>query len=559
MKKNTLFIALALLIFGGGLGWIFAPSSGVETDSSDTTLVARSTRSQSSSRSGRGVSGEFRMADIRDAKSEEERMERAISLARSLPLSEAGQWLGEGLFTQRNGFALTLFTKTLRQRWQREDPKGYLVWQMGEGERLSETQMAAFAESDPDFLLAEVMDISDGESRAKALATLASIKPDLVLANLFERGVGELSSDYFTQVFQEIAGSNLAELEARMDDLPQALQLQVQRAIFQQGLKTDFSGTFSQLIDDPNGLDVLMTSSDLIVKNRDFVLDQFASLPPRWQEKLVDSYHLLTTGMSSEEILSKDWSAYGMSNNMVGQIEGRALYSKIGEGDVVAEFQKANVSEAGSKYLLNLLSWYRGGDTIEELMPHLSESDRAYISGKIASESTQTIGNQIWEIEGAADLAAKLTDSDSRIVGGFARLSHSWDAEKKAQFRTDYAALEGDDRHRVTAAFAQEANLDLQAPAVKELLADPQAREVVGWSEQHAVEMASRVGVDLLMRADAEQATAWVGDLPAGDVRTWAMKNLAKNWKNHDPEGAESWVETLPQADQVEVRGYLDR
>ncbi|YCM43000.1 hypothetical protein V2O64_16960 [Verrucomicrobiaceae bacterium 227] len=560
MNSRILILAASLLFLGGLAGWSLAPSPnrGADSQEADPPKATVSSRSAtSSSRSGGRVSEDSRMRAIRDSRNEGERMHSAIALAKSLPLDQAGKWLDEGLFSQREGYALTLFTKILEQRWRTEDPNGYLIWQLGNGRSVSTEEMARLSENNPELLLSSIRLIQDPNSRSAAIANLAKVRPDLALAELAKMDVAELrNTGNFGGIFREMAQSDLATLQAAVEGLPFALQGEAQKAIFGQLLAKDFSGALSQLVDLPNGFEILMSDSSVISKNRQGFLESFASLPKSWQKKLEDSTYSLTNGMEYDEVLSTDWESYGVSEKSAGRLKGYSLFQEArnDKAKALELFQSAGLNEAGRRYFLDMLKWNNGQETIQALKSHLEPADWDYVSKDLESYfgTMSQSGTQKTAAEISEDLAK--TDHLSLSFANYSWAMQQWSAEEKAQFQTDYATMQGEERHRVTAMLVNSRDLEQRVAAVTEILGSPAAQEVAGWKE--APEVTSKLAVDLLQQ-DAERATTWVGGLPEGDSRSWAMKNLAANWKNLDPVAAGNWVNSLPAAERAEVREYL--
>jgi hypothetical protein len=267
--------------------------------------------------------------------------------------------------------------------------------------------------------------------------------------------------------------------------------------------------------------------------------------------------------MNSDQILSTDWASYGLSEVQYGKIRGNALFSKArGNKEGALElFQKNELGEAGRRYFLDLLNWNEGKDIIQELLPHLESTDRDYISKKLGG-SDQASPTMISSPKTAADLSQNLANLASTNHLSFADMSSSmrnWNAGEKAQFQTDYAAMQGEERHRVTAMLTGSDDLDLRAAAVQEILGNPEAQVVAGWNENqsNAVRTTSKVALEFL-KHDADQAANWVTALPEGDTRTWTMKNLAANWQNYDPVGATNFVESLPASEREAVSSFLE-
>jgi len=487
-------------------------------------------------------------------------MRHAMELARTLPLNQAGRWLDEGLFSQREGYALTLFTKILEQRWRTEDPDGYLVWQLGNGQNVSKEEMARLAERNPDLLLVNIRLIEDPNAQSAAIANLAKARPDLALAELATMDLQQLHrSGRLRTIFGELAKTDLAGLQSRLEVLPPSLREAAQQAIFSQLLSTDFSGALSQLVELPNGWE-LFRNAHLQQSDYRNLLENFATLPQSWKKNLGDSSHYLTSGMNADQILATDWASYGLSEKQFGRIRGYALFGKArnNKEGALELFQSNQLNEAGRRYFLDLLSWNEGRDIVQDLLPHLESADRDYVSKQLEQRG-QASPTMISSPQTAADLSQNLADTHHRNFANMASSMRNWNAEQKRQFQSDYAAMQGEERHRVTAMLTGAEDLDQRAAAVQEILGNAEAQEVAGWSENQrsAVKTASEVALEFL-KQDADQAARWVTTLPEGDTRTWTMKNLAANWQNYDPAGATRFVESLPASEREAVSSFIE-
>ena len=565
MKPRILIFAFGLFSAGGLSSWFLVPSpdGGAKSQSSDIAAVEKSSRSltNASRYDGRVPEG-ARMRAIRDSKNERDRMHSAIELARSLPLDQAGKWLEEGLFSQREGFALTLFTRILEKRWAAEDPDGYLVWQLGNGKGVSKKEMARLSESNPDLLLSSIRLIQDPEAQGQALANLAKARPDLALAELAKLNATELSKiGSLHHIFREMAQTDLETLQSAVEGFSLGMQREAQRAIYGQLLAKDFSGTLPQLVDLPNGLDIFMGNYDNNSKNRQIFLESFASLPKVWQSRLEGNSHYFTSGMNYAEILATDWKSYGLSEKSEGRFKGYTLFTEArkDQSGALELFQNADLNEAGRRYFLDVLNWNEGRETIEALMPNLEPADRDYIAQKMGDGAVGdgAVGSfPTLELKTAAQLSERLAKLENWAFTSLANSMKTWNAGEKRQFQNDYANLQGEERHRVTAMLTGAGDLELRAAAVSELLGNPEAQEVAGWNGANEVKMVSSLAVDFL-KHDADFAATWVGGLPEGESQNWAMKNLAVNWKNYDPAAAEKWVDSLPAVQREEVRTFL--
>ncbi len=556
--------ALILFVLGGIAGSSLTPSSDGEADSqaSDSSAAAKSTRTLTkSSRSNTRIPGDARMRMIRDSQNESDRLNSAIELAKSLPLNQAGKWLSEGLFSQREGFALTLFTRTLEQRWKAEDPDGYLIWQLREGKEISTEEMDRLLQGQSDLLLASIRLIQEPGAQVQALANLAKSRPDLALAELGKMDVAALKGGgNLKEILNELAKADLSGLQSAFDNLPLSLQEDAQGAIYGELLAKDFSGTVSQLAELSNGLEVFVEIYSNDPTNRQLFLKSFVNLPAAWQKRLENETNFLTKGMEDTEILATHWDSYGLSKKAVGRITGDALFDEARKNkpEALKLFQDADLNEAGRRHFLDMLTWNRGRDIIEELMPNLEPADQEYITQRLEStDSSFFTPTPKHEYQTAADLSESLARKEVRSFEDFESIYLNWDSDQKEQFLADYSDMRGEERHLITAVLANSRDQELQATAINEFLGSPEAQKTANWDDSELHLLTSNLAVDFLTQ-DPDRATSWVASLPEGESRSWAMKNLAANWKNYDPASAESWVNSLPETEQEKVRAFLE-
>jgi hypothetical protein len=56
---------------------------------------------------------------------------------------------------------------------------------------------------------------------------------------------------------------------------------------------------------------------------------------------------------------------------------------------------------------------------------------------------------------------------------------------------------------------------------------------------------------------DPLAASRWAGQLPLGEARQWALRNVAANWMPYDPVGAQIWIGELAPRDEADIREFL--
>ena len=119
------------------------------------------------------------------------------------------------------------------------------------------------------------------------------------------------------------------------------------------------------------------------------------------------------------------------------------------------------------------------------------------------------------------------------------------------------ARLDDHERRRLP---DQIANLpeDQRPPARTSLMtfqASNYPEEAAAWLKDQTAspdfsEQASRLAANWALD-DAPAAAVWAGSLPAGEAKTWALWNLARQWQRVNAGAAQRWAEQQPGADRA--------
>ena len=557
--------AALLLVLGSLLGWALNPiqrTAPSPVGASPGTIPTKSTRSaKSTSQAHSSSAPEFALLQsIREAPTEQSRILASLNLARTLPLSEAGKWLEQGLFSQREGFALTAFNKALKERWQIEDPEGYGLWEIGTVYPPDEQRMAELADANPELLLARIRLITDENHRTKALATLAQSRPDLALAELAKLDYAALANSYrLRETFKNIALKDPSSLEGTLDELPSALRNQAQTALYSLRLNEDFKTALAELQEEPLGLDLLTSSFSNFPKIANELLDSFTSLPPSWKTRFTNYPALITQHMSPQERLSTDWESLGFSAEKAGQIRAETLYDTVRKEKVITieEFEAANLNLEATQQFFNKLLSRKKHQIIDELLPHLDQGTQDYIASK--KEHTPTLA-----YTDATDFAKVVTGEDAQSQrSDFNKQLGDWDKAELKRFTEDYQVMEGERRRNlnilIATAYGSEIDnlaLEIQTQAIEELASNPESFQQLD-GNQSMIRNISKLAMSKFDN-DSTAATTWVQNLPEGEGRQWAMKNIAARWSNFEPDAARDWVNQLPATDRTAVLKHLE-
>ncbi|YCM42278.1 hypothetical protein V2O64_13280 [Verrucomicrobiaceae bacterium 227] len=560
MKSNShLLTGLALFVVPALVLWTLTPRSSPtgEEDGANSLPTKSDRASQSASRFSPSMPGQDRMQAIRSASSEPDRIRAAIALARSLPITEAKRWLDEGLFSQREGFALTIFTQILKQRWGQGDPEGFLVWQLSNGEAPSKEELALLAESNPDLIGATLAGIGNKWQKTLGFAHLAEVRPDLALAEL--QKTDRPAYAYMDVIFRAMAKGDLAFLQESLVNLPPDIHKHARKAVFQQLLQDDFAGNLDLFFDEPDG-QALLADSRLMKEMRSEYLSNFHRLPESWQRSLGGNESFLTYGFV-EESVTTDWQSYGFTEEQAGSLVGYAFFQVIRnqKDQAVALVKAQTLSISAQKRLIEMLSWNKGTDILAEIQPYLDSKWQDFAGRIIANNPSDNYSNQT----DVAALSQELAGLDPKKLSGYSLSLPIGNGEVPRQFVTDYLQTKGEARNLLTTAIlnTKVSNLPtgLAGYAVEYALENPgPMAEANADYENRLIRAAAEHAVHLLDRDPAE-ATRWATGLPGGNTRDLTLKNLAANWRNLDPIGAEAWVGRLPAQESASVRDFLNQ
>ncbi|MBK1833208.1 hypothetical protein [Roseibacillus ishigakijimensis] len=568
---SSLLTGAALFLVTGALGWTLAPGSdhsskeAVRATEHTPTKSTRSTKSRA--RQGAPSPSLNALKGIRSARSEGERMRGAIALARSLPIEEAARWLDEGLFSQREGFAQTLFIKILQERWQREDPNGYLVWQIGNGKQASAEQLARLADEDPERLFAALEQTSVGYQRSQYLATLAQSRPELVLKAIGDGILLSVEPHYYEEIVNKLAEGNRDLLESSLADLPLSLATAAETALIKADLQKDFANTLPRLYDHPQGIDLLLNDYQFARKNISQILAHVGDFPENWKESLVQRGYLFGE-LDVDTLFTTNWQELGFSESHKSNILGYRLgeLARSNPDQLLAVLKSGYQPEANwmRSILSNLIS-SRPEDAVDMLEPYLDEEGRQYAKQLLTQNSGgASIGGRLggafssdqYEPGHQREQIAQMSPAQLQHHSIYA---YNWSPEQHEEFAQSFQDAQGEERLRLAAAILNSDNLhpEVTTEAIEYALAHPEIRELANWQDDSTLIQAASQHAMTELQRDPAEASAWLENLPAGEVREWSLKNLAINWQNLDPDGAREWVAALPTADRQAVEAFL--
>ena len=570
------FIFLATAFAGWKLEGDGSAPAADKTVAAEITTKASSRATRTQRVYGPSARAKQQMRAVLEAGSTQDRMRATISLVNSLSLDDLARWMDERWFENRNGFELTLFNKLSKERWQKEDPEGYLAWTIRENTQSSQEVFSRWAEEDPQRLLDFFKETPDTQKELQALGQIAKNDPALALARFREiisNGGLDPNNAYMGQQFlRELAATSPATLEAAMDDLPDNLRAQAEGALIAERLKTDFDGELRKLLDRPDGWKLFEAglnngySADL----GDKILAQLDDLPASWKASLSRNYYRFISDTNAATWLALDFEGHGFTDQQANQVKSYAI-QRLSSRDPAAALGALDgleLEDANRQNILQNIFARHAGDEAKtaELMAMLgSEADRetALKASESRGDDPFSGGNSAEKIETPEQWIEKASAFDPKTGSSYQMtyLLREWTREQIAELGTQFQSMPEDNKRAVATVLTTDNDAidpGLKADAIRYIIENPEPQE--GQDEQQASRNAASLTSQHAVKwgiKDPVAASEWTSTLPAGDARLWAQKNLARNWAGYDPAAAKQWVNSLPATDREAVDQFM--
>ncbi len=550
-------------------GWRLADESPSSPDvktvaAKPAEKAARPTRTER--RYGTPERAKQQLRAIQAAGSPQERMRATIALVNSLPVEELGRWLEQRWFETRGGFELTLFSKLAKERWEREDPEGYLRWSLKEGSG-GASLLVSWAENDPRRLLDFFKENPNDIQELQALARIAKSDPSLALARFREMATGltqhSLSNHYGSELLQQLAREAPAMLEGELASLPDHLRFQAEAALSGERLKASFGDEIRKLWERPDGWKILQSID--VGDHADKLLEELAHLPASWKNRISSTAYRFTNGDNAAKWLEADLEGSGFSAEQARGIRGSAI-QELGTRAPEDSLKAMRGMELEDHVRQNVIrnAFASNPDKVDALMALLdSEADREIArkiieSGNAAADRPPAakVETPAQWLEQAGSMSPNSGDSYQFLL-----MLRNWDQEKIAELSGGFQHLPDESKRQVADLLVKNPfgiymDDSLQGEAIRYLVSNPtdgadtgQAdREVTRSASVHAVRWAAK---------DPAAASQWTDSLPEGDVKMWARKNLAATWSQYDPGAASQWIDSLPAEARKEVNQFI--
>lgn len=532
-------------------------------------------------RSGMSEEVQRQLAAVRAARTPEERQRAAIQLARTLPVAQLAAWFDAEWYPFHDGIDATLFYRIARARWLAEDPEGLLNRCLLRNSKVTYEMIREWTKRDPASALAWVEALERPRDVQRVAygfyQQLAVSDPALALgrvAALHARLGGGNEGHVVRELLQGLAEKAGPALLAESAGWPPELRRLADRALVSARLKQDFTAGLAELRGRPDGCELFVQAVGADAVSGRKLLDSAAELPAGWLAAAArgNPYSLVQDDAAAwleadlgalglDEAARRSLRSYAMSM-LAGREPAKAL-DWLERGDLSADERKQLLGNA-----LPALA-RRDAAAAREWLARLTDQAEIELATKAVEQAGKAQGagerKQASPQEWVAGLAAAGDRGANPVSFSPFDGQRNWDAGAMDEARAAFAGLAEADKaaaaRRLTDGNTHFGHGDelfgLRADAVAFLLERPgQAAADPGGRRDNLLVQASRLAAGWV-EEDPAAASRWVAGLPAGDERTWAMKNLARHWAEHEPAAAAAWARGLPAGERGQVEEFL--
>jgi hypothetical protein len=562
-------------------GWWQADRPDNPAVSSPTAVPSRSSRPahppRHASRKAEPDHVRRLLAPVRAARTPEERQRAAIHLALTLPVAELAEWFDAEWYPFRDGIDVNVFYRVTRQRWQEEDPAGYLNRALVKKPDDTHEAAGLWAKRDPEAALAWLHALSDPRDFTTMADSiyrgLAKARPALALAEISKlRGRLPNADATLQGMLAELAGTSAAALRQAATTWPAELRDLADQALAGDLLKRDFSAGIDDLQGRDNGramfLKALAGDEALAAK----LVDGAGSLPEGWLAAAIkQSGGWNLARQDPERWLQVDLAALGLDEAAAANFRHTTL-NCLANKDPAAALRALETSELNPQVR---------DDVWQSIFRTLAYKDPAAAQAMLAETSDPTTIARCEEFlealkAGGAKPQAPPTPTAwvtqlGNAEPGAAGLSmpgyqteRTWDRGAIQEARTAFAQLPAEQKTRAASRLSMEQGAfatmpELRADAFRWMLENPPSATPADAPTDRGIDLlrnASRLATEWA-RDDPQAASRWAQSLPPGDTRLWVLKNLARQWAEYEPAAAANWANTLPAAERAEVTAHL--
>ncbi len=581
MKILLLSVFLTLAALGWMLGGNHAPSAKSESISAAAARPHRPAR-PAARISGPGGVGGRQLAAIRASRDRGARMRATVDLANSLAPADFAAWLDRGWFATQDGPELALFTIVVTQRWQAEDPEGWLVRAFGKKDPAGEAFLGEWARTDPAKTLAFFKQHPNQTAELRTLSIMAKENPDIALRRLQEMaGEGISEADVERNAvwcFLTLAEKSPVALEAALASFPGELGKMAESCLIGARMSKSPDEELAKLKKRPDGADLLARIFEKGVTNsaernimRERLFAGLAELSPSWRSAIASSPYYLAGGNTAASWIQADLEGAGFTKQQAKSIRSQVLRSLYAEPGLALRLLPDVKYEEGERHEF-LRSIFRQLHDQPEKAVSLaamleSSEDREFALAQASPAKDPTTPAKIDTPAGWLDGLAALDPTNNQQTFNLMSATAKWDEGKLAELSQQFDALPA----AAKAAAARNATIQsygnsnpLEGAAIRYLTGHLEAATgpVESGGDDTPENRTSKLAslyVAKSARTDPAGTASWIATLPAGPAKSWAGMNLHTLWSRYDPPAAAGWLNSLPAPGRQEIEKLRKR
>jgi len=509
-----------------------------------------------------------KLSKIRRFDSPENRLRQIIALASSIPINEIKDWQHASALDSFDSELKSLFRSITCDRWFEASPREFLLWENHSGHGNLAHYLTRWATQDLEATTAFISDTPLSFTKEHLFNTLVGnlLKDHPSLAFVLAREqIGRSIDDRSSieQIFRLLAEHDLDKMISFCETFPSEITDSTHPIIVGNLLKTDFAQAIAYLRKNEHRPEILLESKYTTGKEKfaDLLIANHRQLPEGWLEKILAGNTVVLRSPKSLDWLESDPAQLGLSEETFSeffQIHSSIDFGPENRPRVMALLNREDLPLKNRKRLLleQARKW-----------PSQDPGGLANWLGELASPDLVPIAENALtnhQRKAAPVRTSKPTSPPPALLSvlksSHFRNSTSWSSDKTQSTisafqnlapedqRNTYLNLKSIIRHSNT-------NRPFTAEVIATIANQPPPEKIYAQNQEiHATSIfATRWAVD-----DPAEAAAWVTQLPPGPHRLWAVKNVARTWKNYSPQEAQAWLENLPQTEQVEIQSFLE-
>ena len=516
------------------------------------------------------------LAPVRAARTPKERQRAAIHLALTLPVAEMADWFDAEWYPFRDGIDVNVFYRLARQRWQEEDPAGYLNRALVKKPDDTNEAAGLWAKRDPEAALAWLSGLTDPRDFSamadSVFSSLAMARPALALAEIAKlRGRLPDAESTLQGMLAELAGTSASALRQAATTWPAELREMAGQALACDLLKRDFAAGIADLQDRDDGRKVFLKAlnSDRALAAK--LVDSVGTLPEGWFAAAVkQSGGWALVNQNPERWLQVDLAALGLDEATAADFRQTTLNS-LASKDPAAALRALDTLEMAEPERQRLHESifrsmaYRNPEDAQAMLAQFSDPTVIARCEEFL-ESLKSGGTKPKVLPSPTEWVTNLGTPDSggdRSPSLLYEAKAAWDRNSIQEARTAFAQLPAEQKARAASQLSLGQGIDempeLRADAFRWMLENPSPApdaNATADRETGLLRNASQLAT-AWARDDPQAASRWAQSLPAGDTRLWVMKNVARQWAEYEPSAAATWTRALPAAERAAVEAHV--